>query len=160
MPDKVKLITPESKLSLRDLDISPGDFVGFDNPHARPLPPFIFAIVGEEGLKKIGNSRLLELVHSLPDEEERFYLHLQGGTFLQLCSPYHMNGEERFRMPDIQVVSTFDQKQSYNVGYAYVGARMVIRGLKERADIGLDVYSNWLESEKTRIERLGKMVEW
>ncbi len=162
MTEKVRVITPESGLSLGDLDVNPGDWAGFGNMQ---IPSFMIAKVGGGGLRRVNPNRqgfIGELsLHQFINDEGRTFI-FDPTAFFYLRTPN--SGGSGKREPNMgRGSSVFDMP--YTVEYAYSGKRQILRALRERDDIGFDLYADLLGSRwrKDWLEKLGKAAreqEW
>ena len=148
---KVKRIVPGDGLSLDSLDVEEGDLVGFYDTIGRGSRYFVLAEVGDGKLRTSGERRLGEIMIHLWEWRE-FFLHTPKGI-LFLYKPSEQYREIRIPYISHKTVDDIDRGQcSYFISRSvYAGEEEILQALKERADLGLDFYVPWLESEFERM---------
>jgi hypothetical protein len=144
--EKVKVITPESGLSLDSLDVQPGKLVGFDDSQDVEFKRFLIARVGRNGLKKLRGHAQSRPGNLIVYQRNRGSYELDISQFpLILRVPDRARGMDGLvRIPEINFL---DSLESYRCDSAYAGNDAVIQTLRERESLGFDLYANWLESE-------------
>jgi len=154
MTEKVKIITPESGLSLDALDVKPGELAGFYNTNQEMPQPFMIAFVGERGLSRRvgdepsnnGHSELL-LDHNLKNDGPGSVYSLDSPQgFLQIFDTFLYGGLRFFGFG----IRGSTLRIPYLVEYAYAGGDEIVKALKKSGESGFDFYANWLEFELGR----------
>jgi len=161
--EKVTRIEYGDGRSLKDLDVKPRDFVGFDLLEDIRLPefqkPFILVEAERSGLKRSqslipSNEREVNEVRFIHYPEGKMTENwwdsetwgIIGRRVIKLEILYKHEG---LRIPKV-VEEQFSRTLTYVVKSAYVGEQEIINCLREKP--GFDLYANWLESEFDRLK--------
>jgi len=133
MVEKFKTVNPANGLSLRDLDVKPGEIIGLKlrlfNPQISL--PFLVGIVGQEGLKRKG---------TLYDNRDPNFLLLRQKVLLGINDYYivhfpnkvfRVNGNGVSISEESSRSFRLDTERPYFVESAYAGRGAILNALRE-----------------------------